>query len=165
MMTDRSRQDKAGTVLEDGPEAIHNDFMKSVVVLLLGFGSFTACVQSEEIEIFRGVPEVKYEVTKEASNREKIKENKQKTLGVVITKRGDEYFWKSRGDRKLILSKKAWSSVCYFIDPSGGGSIKVITTHAETSKDIEYIEQISLVGATVQYFGKGSYFFFDELKQ
>lgn len=141
--------------------------MKSATLLwglIVAVCGFTGVVQSEEIEIFRGVPEVKYEVTKETSNRAKIKGDKQKTLEVVITKRGEEFFWKSREDRKLILSRTSGSPVCYFTDPSGGGSIKVITPSATTSKDIEYIEQISLLGSSVQYFGKGSYFFLDEQK-
>jgi len=141
--------------------------MKPVIVLLgllVGFGSCVESVRSEEIEIFRGVPDVKYEITKEASNRDKIKGDKQKSLEVIITKRGDEYYWKSRENRKLILSKAAGSPICYFIDPSGGGSIKVITPSAATSDDIEYIEQISLLGASIQYHGKGSYFFLDEQK-
>ena len=130
-----------------------------LIVVLRG----SACIlQSEEIEIFRGVPEVKYEVSKETSNRVKIKGDKQKSLEVVIMKSGNDYYWKSREGRKLILSRAAGSPIFYFIDPSGGGSIKVITPSAETSKDIEYIEQISLLGSTIQYFGKGSYLFLDE---
>lgn len=154
-------------MLEDGPSAVHSNLMKPKVALaglLAGYMGFAAYGYAEEIEIFRGVPEVKYEVTKEASNRDKIKGEKQKSLEVVITKRGEEYFWKSREERKLILSRAAGSPVCYFIDPSGGGSIKVITPSTATSKDIEYLEQISLLGASVQYFGKGSYFFLDEHK-
>lgn len=154
-------------MLEGESDAVHTNSMKPKVALanfLAGYIGFTACGCAEEIEIFRGVPEVKYEVTKEASNRDRIKGEQQKSLEAVITKRGEEYFWKSREDRKLILTRAAGSPVCYFIDPTGGGSIKVITPSTATSKDIEYIEQISLLGASLHYFGKGSYFFLDEQK-
>lgn len=148
---------------EDEVRGCNSTKLAAVLIgLLAGFGGLTACGHAEEIEIFRGVPEVKYEITKESSTRDKIKGDMQKSLEVVITKRGEEYYWKSREDRKLILARTAGSPVCYFIDSSGGGSIKVITPSAATSKGIEYIEQISLLGSSIQYFGKGSYFFLDE---
>jgi hypothetical protein len=119
---------------------------------------------SEEVEIFRGTPEVKCETSKESATKEKIKGDKQKALQVVITRKGDEFFWKTRESRNLVFSRPAGSDVCYFTDPTGGGSIKVIMPSAATSKDIEYIEQISLLGSSVQYFGKGNYLFLDEQK-
>ena len=74
-----------------------------LLVLVVALGGSACILQSEEIEIFRGVPEVKYEVSKETSNRDNIKGDKQKSFEVVIMKSGNDYYWKSREGRKLIF--------------------------------------------------------------
>ena len=72
---------------------------------------------------------------------------------VVIVRSADRYFWASREDRELFHGTSGLYH--YFIDPTGGGAVKVEPAADGT---FNYYEQLSLGLATIVYWGSGSAF-------
>ena len=109
---------------------------------------------AQETEVFSGCPQIKYEVTQEKAERTKIENRKALELICSIVRLGDEYRWKNRENRKMVMSYTPGAGTCYFIDPTGGGFVKVTQ---EGKGKIKYMEQIGLGMAAVLYFGDGQY--------
>jgi len=131
------------------------------IALIIGVLTVTPfLVTAQETEVFSGCPQIKYEVTQEKAERTKIENRKAIELTCTVVRIGDEYHWKSRENRKMVMSYTPGAGTCYFIDPAGGGFIKVTQ---EGKGKIKYMEQIGLGLASVIYFGDGQYLQLDNL--
>lgn len=119
-------------------------------LVLITFGPAIA----QEINVFSGCPQIKYEITQDKAERTKVEKLKQSEFICSIVRIGDKYYWKSRGNREMVMTYTAGAGTCYFIDPTGGGSVKVTQ---EGKEKIRYIEQISLGLTFVIYYGAGEY--------
>jgi hypothetical protein len=97
--------------------------------------------------ILSGIPDIQTRSTPEESVRIEMDSVKKKNHRVLIIKEGDEYIWESRERRKLIRSTQG--PLTLFIDPTGGGYIKV----APSEGKIIYMEHISQGLNTFTYWG------------
>jgi hypothetical protein len=84
---------------------------------------------------------------------------------VTIIRRGDRYFWTSREDRELLHQTSGMFH--YFIDPRGGGYIKVLDTHMlpaslrERGPRFRYMEHLTLWLDTITFWGTSEGFRLD----
>ena len=102
-------------------------------------------------------PTVKVESNAASTQRFQLSDAEQEEFRVVITIRDGRYYWISREGRELI--HHASLAFHYFIDPTGGGYIKVFDTSLvpEFLRDpgprFQYFEVLSLWLGTITYWG------------
>jgi len=83
----------------------------------------------------------------------------QAQYGIVILKRGNSYFWASREMKPLIHSLSG--AFHYFIEPNGGGYIKVFDRRLlmeEKNPRFLYLEHVTLWMQTITYWGTADAF-------
>ncbi|MDC4225866.1 MAG: hypothetical protein MPW15_16860 [Candidatus Manganitrophus sp.] len=76
-----------------------------------------------------GAPDIQTKSTVEESVRIEMDSVKKKNHRVIIIKDGDEFYWETRERKKLIRSIQG--PFILFIDPTGGGYIKVTSSLRE----------------------------------
>lgn len=102
-------------------------------------------------------PTVKVESGEGATSRELLSEPDRTKYRITIIRRAGRYFWTSREDRELV--HHASGAFHYFIEPRGGGYIKVFDTHTlrESMRDpgprFRYMEHLTLWLGTITYWG------------
>ena len=110
-------------------------------------------------------PTVKVESDAASTQRFQLSDAEQEEFRVVITTRDGRYYWISREGRELI--HHASGAFHYFIDPTGGGYIKVFDTSLvpEFLRDpgprFQYFEVLSLWLGTITYWGASEDFRLD----
>lgn len=112
-------------------------------------------LSASERDIFYGIPTIKYEVSIDRNQQTKLNSAESLKNEVRIVKIGDDYVWKSRGNRKLIYSYTGQGDFHYFIDPTGGGYVKI---SMPSSGKVAFFEHISLGLATFTYYGNSEVF-------
>jgi hypothetical protein len=102
-------------------------------------------------------PTAKVESDANSTTRSVLSEADQDKYRVRIAKQGSQYVWASRENRELLHQSSG--AVHYFIDPRGGGYVKVLDT-LKLPKSIstpgpryEYMEHVSLLLGTITYWG------------
>jgi hypothetical protein len=110
---------------------------------------------ADEREVFFGLPTVKYQVSVDDSQRTKLTSADSTKNAVRIVKIGDEYIWKARENRKLIYSYPGYGDFHYFIDPHGGGYVKIART---PDGKVTFLEYVGLGMVTITYFGSAQSF-------
>ena len=110
-------------------------------------------------------PTVRVGSSEASTARTVLSEDEQEEFRVVITTRNERYFWISREGRELFH----FTSCVYhwFIDPRGGGYVKVQDTSLlpELLRDpgprFRYIEHVTLAIETITYWGSADTFHID----
>ncbi|MCG3110855.1 MAG: hypothetical protein MCM46_03420 [Candidatus Manganitrophus sp. SB1] len=120
------------------------------VLLLLSF--FSVRPAAAKTLILSGAPDIQTKSTVEESVRIEMDSVKKKNHRVIIIKDGDEFYWESREKRKLIRSIQGPFTL--FIDPTGGGYIKV----APSEGKMIYMEHLSQGLNTFTYWGVVEHF-------
>lgn len=107
--------------------------------------------------VLNGLPTVRVTSSSDSTVRETLPESKQHEFRILITKNGEDYIWVTRDNRQLIHTKSGVHDL--FIDPRGGGYIKVLDQEflPESMQDsraqILYMEHLSLMLTTITYWG------------
>jgi len=110
-------------------------------------------------------PTVKVESGEGATSRLLLSEPDRTKHRVTITRRDGRYFWTSREDRELLHHGSG--AFHYFIEPGGGGYIKVFDTRTlpESMRDpgprFRYMEHLTLWLGTITYWGASDEFRLD----
>ncbi|OGP28836.1 MAG: hypothetical protein A2038_04205 [Deltaproteobacteria bacterium GWA2_57_13] len=110
-------------------------------------------------------PTIKVESGEGATSRLLLSEPDRTKYRVTIIRRGDRYFWKSREDLELVHHISG--AFHYFIEPRGGGYIKIFDTHTlpESMRDpgprFCYMEHLTLWLGTITYWGASDEFRLD----
>jgi len=95
-----------------------------------------------------------------STTRSVLSKAAQDNSRIRIAKQGNRYIWVSRENAELVLQLSG--AVHYFIDPHGGGYVKVLDTHKllKSPKSTrtpgpryEYMEHVSLLLGTITYWG------------
>lgn len=103
-------------------------------------------------------------VTSAASDtaREKLSSSEAKKNALVISKIGSEYIWATRQSRKLEYVQSG--AFHLFIDPRGGGYVKVFDQHAlpdamrQLGPRFRWYEHVSTGLETITYWGETNAF-------
>jgi len=131
----------------------------TMLCILLGASPVIAQV------VLDATPTVKVESGEGATSRVLLSGPDRTKNRVTITRRGDRYFWTSREDRELV--HHASGAFHHFIQPGGGGYIKVFDTHMlpESMRDpgprFRYMEHSTLWLGTITYWGTSKEFRLD----
>jgi len=116
-------------------------------------GASVQALAEEEIDVIKANPAAKFQVSSEESLKTQLNSFESAKNLVWIVKRNGHYFWKSREDRKL--DHVAGGLYHYFIDPKGGGYVKV--EHGLDGK-IKFLEHVGIGMITFTYFGNATVF-------
>ena len=125
--------------------------MKTVVLTIALFA--VSAFASDEREVLVGLPSVQYRVEVDDCDRTRMNDEDSVKNAVRIVKIGDEYIWTTREGRQLIHVVTGITH--YFIDPSGGGYVKVMP---KPSGGYSFLEHVGLGMATFTYFGSSDEF-------
>ncbi|MEZ5274955.1 MAG: hypothetical protein R3F07_01085 [Opitutaceae bacterium] len=115
----------------------------------------SAALGDEEIPVFSGQPSVQYQVDVKTSQRTRLSPDDTARNVLVIVKIGEDYFWKTRGNRRVIHIIPEAGDAHFFIDPDGGGYVKIMTRPDGT---FAYLEQVGLEMTSFIYFGSSRTF-------
>ena len=120
------------------------------VLLVLSF--FSARPATAKTLALSGVPDIQIKSSVEESVRIEMDSVKKTNHRVVVIKDGDQYYWETRDHRKLTRSVQGRFTL--FIDPTGGGYIKVFPSEGK----MIYMEHISQGLETFTYWGVVEHF-------
>lgn len=112
-------------------------------------------LEAQERVVLKGEPTIKIESGPKGACRDMLNESQRRQYRVVIVERDGRYYWKSRENRELTRVGSG-SQYTYFIDPRGGGYVKVVSQGAVTGA--QYFEHLSLGLATLTYWGEALHF-------
>ena len=127
-------------------------FLLSLITLLL-----LASPGLTQIVVLDAKPTVKVESSKDLTKRDLLSNTDQEKYRVRIIKNGTRYLWASRENRELVHQLSG--AFHLFVDPSGGGYVKVFdNTHLpeslrETGGRFHYMEHLTLWLGTITYWG------------
>ena len=123
--------------------------------------------------VLDAVPSTSVVSTAEGSSRQVLPATDREENRVLVAKNGESYLWVTRESRELFYSSPLLDSVTsgtpifhYFIDPSGGGYIKVLDQRGVPSdsllrlegEDVQFYEHVSQFLTTITYWGVASGF-------
>ena len=132
--------------------------MKWIVPLALLLAAPLAA-QAESTVALYGSPLVKIESGQDGTELVSMSPSQRQEFHVGIVKRDGRYFWSTREDRELLHTQSG--AYHLFIDPLGGGYVKVEVTSLllpDSDTPIRYIEHLSLGLATLTYWGTAEAF-------
>ena len=115
--------------------------------------------------VLEAKPTVKVESGEGATSRVLLSEPDRTKYSVTIIRRSGRYVWASRDDRELVHHVSG--AFHYFIEPGGGGYIKIFDTHTlpESMRDpgprFRYMEHLTLWLGTITYWGASDEFHLD----
>jgi len=131
------------------------------LLVLLALLTFPILGQTQLV--LQGTPSNRTTSSSEGSTDETLTEAQKDEYRLLITKLGDEYIWASREWRHLDHYKSG--AFHYFVDPTGGGYIKVYDQNIlpefmrdPTKPRILYLEHLSLWLQTTTYWGSAEAF-------
>lgn len=130
--------------------------MKTPIVLV-ALWAFVATPTVADTVVLSGIPTVRVTSSSESTSSKDLSDAERQEYGVVIVKRGDEYFWASRKNKRLVHS--ASGAFHYFVSPEGSGYVKVgdpkllpkLLTEGKTG--FRYMEHVHLLFTTITYWG------------
>ena len=133
------------------------------VQLLVLFVLLTFPMLGQTQLVLQGTPSKRTSSSDEGSTDETLTEAQKNEFRLLITKVGDEYIWASREQKQLVHHKSG--AFHYFIDPQGGGYIKVYDQNVlpefmrdSTKPRFLYLEHLSLWLETTTYWGSAEVF-------
>ncbi len=135
--------------------------MKTPIVLV-ALWAFVATPTVAATVVLSGIPTVRVTSSSESTSRKDLSGAERQEYGVVIIKRGDEYFWASRENKRLVYS--AVPPFHYFVSPEGSGYIKVGDPKLlpkllmEGKTGFLYMEHVHLLFTTITYWGTADRF-------
>ena len=104
--------------------------------------------------VLNGLPNSSVASSKSGTKREVLKKSNQLEYRVMITKEGEQYYWASRGNKKLVYFQSG--AIHFFVDPSLAGYITVIASKylfEDTAPKYQYKEHIRNIMGNVTYWG------------
>ncbi len=132
--------------------------MKTPIVLI-ALWAFVATPTVADTVVLSGIPTVRVTSSSESTSSKDLSDAERQEYGVVIVKRGDEYFWASRDNRRLVHS--ASGAFHYFVSPEGSGYIKVGDPKLLMEKGktgFLYMEHVHLLFTIITYWGTADRF-------
>ena len=135
----------------------------TLIALMLIFQPWNSSteVQASTV-VLNATPTSRVDSDSSVTTRIILSESEQNEYRVLIVKDGEKYFWATRENRELV--HRIGGATHYFIDPLGGGYIKVFDTSflpdflREQGPRFAYYEHLSLGLQTITYWGTADEF-------
>ena len=113
-----------------------------------------AAVHTAEQVVLYGTPTTKVESSSKETRKFRLSEKQKLKSRLMIVKRAGQYFWASREYRSLV--HRISGAFHYFIEPNGGGYIKVVDRRLlfeSNNPRYLYVEHTSMWLWTTTYWG------------
>ena len=135
--------------------------MRKIVMLLITIVSLQRRAW-KPVWLFNGTPDTRATADEESVRREVLTPELRADSRVIIIWDGESYRWATRENRVLIHNNSG-GPFHYFIDPQGGGWIKVMDCRGsikvmDCGANIQYFESVSSSLTTITYWGTASDF-------
>ena len=130
---------------------------KHSIVIVVGLILIFSAQVCASTVVLNATPETRVDSDSGSTTRKILSESEQNEYRVLIVKDGEKYFWATRENRELI--HRISGAHHYFIDPQGGGYVKVFDTSflpdflREQGPRFAYYEHLSLGLQTITYWG------------
>lgn len=124
--------------------------MRWILIVALSYGHLAIA----DATVLFGVPASRLSASSQGADPESLRPDKTQEYVVVIERRDGRYYWVSRENRELIHS--IGGAFHLFIDPRGGGYVKVLAINE--GKGFPYIEHVTVGLTTITYWGSSRRF-------
>lgn len=111
---------------------------------------------ADESIVFSGYPGSKVESNETSTARYDLTRDEGMEYRVLITKRGDKYYWASRENKELRYFR---SGIAHWFISDSSGYVKIIDPSLipgmENEQGFWYLEHLTLLTNTITYWGYG----------
>lgn len=108
------------------------------------------CV-AQELVALKGTPIIQNKSSVNESGNFPLTESQQNESRLIITKKGQKYYWTSRQDRELTKHESGVYTI--FFETKGAGYVKVM----KSEEKVLYMEHMGLGLETITYWGTADY--------
>jgi len=122
--------------------------ISALVILLL---TPAICIAQQEIVVLKGTPIIQNKSSVEESGNFPLTESQQAESRLIITKKGQKYYWTTRQDRELTKHESGMYTI--FLETKGAGYVKAM----KTADKVIYMEHLSIGLETITYWGTADY--------
>lgn len=135
--------------------------LKTILVIAL-LWACSSQIQAEET-VFIGYPDIRHSCASfENVVTDKITGEARNEYKCIITKDENEYYWSSRGNKKLVYNISGTYHI--FTSSDGSGYIKIVDeyyidkTQKQSNRKFRYFENMSIGLQTITYWGRSGNF-------
>lgn len=118
---------------------------------ILAFGVLfllpVVCFAQLEVVVLKGVPIVQNKSSVEESGNFQLSESQQTESRLIITRKGQKYYWTSRQDRELTRHESGIYTI--FLETKGAGYVRAM----KSANKVLYMEHMGLGLETITYWG------------
>ncbi len=122
---------------------------------ILAFGVLfllpVVCFAQLEVVVLKGTPIVQNKSSVEESGNFQLSESQQAESRLIITRKGQKYYWTSRQDRELARHESGIYTI--FLETKGAGYVKAM----KSADKVLYMEHMGLGLETITYWGVANY--------
>lgn len=126
--------------------------MKRIIISFMIIFVPTLCFSQQEIVVLNGTPLIQCSSSIEGSQNIQLNEGQQAESRLLITKKGDKYFWSTRQNRELTKHQSGIYTI--FLEKNGAGYIKVL----KNEDKVLYMEHMGIGLQTITYWGAADSF-------
>lgn len=141
-------------------EEIAVNALRTVVLILGLFGLVPVAVAAGRV-VLDATPTVRIDSDPEHTRRTVLSGPARLEGRVLVVEREGRYYWATRQNRELLRAPSG-GAAHYFIDPTGGGYVKVVDVRGmpgpKRTAAFEFYEHVGLGMGTITYFGTAKTF-------
>lgn len=109
------------------------------------------CFAQTEVVVIKGTPIIQNKSSAEESVNFQLSEPQQAESRLIITRKGQNYYWTSRKDRELTKHESGIYTI--FLETKGAGYVKAM----KSADKVLYMEHMGLGLETITYWGVADY--------
>ena len=125
--------------------------IKHIIALVILLLLPVVCVAQQELVVLNGTPNIQNKSSLEVSGNFSLTEFQQAESRLIITKKGQKYYWTTRQNRELIKHESGIYTI--FMESNGAGYVKAM----KSADKVLYMEHMGLGLETITYWGTADY--------
>ena len=134
--------------------------MRAVCLVMALWLCSTGDVRTQPVTVFKGVPIVKISEGGIERQPESLRRERAVNLACVISKIGDDYYWASRENTRMVWIESG--AFITYVAVNGSGYVRVIQRSmkqaaalmGETEAKFDYVEHMVIGLKSVTYYGQ-----------
>jgi len=128
-----------------------NSMIRRILVFAILALSPVVCFAQAEVVVIKGTPIIQNNSSVEESVNFQLSESQQSESRLIITRKGQKYYWTSRQDRELTKHESGIYTI--FLETKGAGYVKTM----KSTDKVLYMEHMGLGLETITYWGVADY--------
>lgn len=135
-----------------------NKFLLGLLALLLSIPQDDATAM-QATTVFKGIPTIKISEGGTERLAEALPRDKAVNLECVISKIGDNYYWASRDNKRMVRTEAGYFITFLALDGAGyvkaiaPGMKKAVSVMGDTESKFDYVEHLLIGLKSVTYYG------------